>query len=120
MRIVVADDSAVMRRIVIRTLRQVGFGDALIAEAVDGAELVDIAVNDAPDLCLSGWNMPNMTGLEALLTIRSQGCQVPFGFVTSEGSEQVRAAAKAAGAGFLITKPFTSEAFADALGAVLC
>lgn len=120
MRIVVADDSAVMRKIVIRTLRQAGFGDAMIAEAADGVELVDIAVNDGPDLCLSDWNMPNMTGIEALQAIRAQGCQVPFGFVTSEGSDPMRAAAEAAGASFLITKPFTAEAFADALGAVLC
>jgi two-component system, chemotaxis family, chemotaxis protein CheY len=119
MRIVVADDSAVMRKIVIRTLRQAGFGDALICEAADGAELVDIAVNDGPDLVLSDWNMPVMTGIEALRAIRSQGCNVAFGFVTSEGSEPMRAEAEAAGASFLITKPFTPDAFADALGALV-
>ena len=120
MRIVVADDSAVMRKIVIRTLRQAGFGDALVAEAGDGAELVDIAVNDGPDLVLSDWNMPVLTGLDALRSIRAHGCAVPFGFVTSEGSEAMRATAEAAGASFVIVKPFTADAFAEALGAVFC
>ena len=118
MRIVVADDSAVMRKIVIRTLRQAGYGDALIAEACDGGELVDIAVNDNPDLCLSDWNMPVMTGIEALREIRAKGCNVTFGFVTSEGSDAMRQTAEQAGAAFLIVKPFTAEAFAEALGSV--
>jgi two-component system chemotaxis response regulator CheY len=118
MRIAVADDSAVMRKIVIRTLRQAGYGDALIAEACDGAELVDIAVNDNPDLCLSDWNMPVMNGIEALREIRAKGCNVTFGFVTSEGSDAMRQTALEAGAAFLIVKPFTAEAFAEALGSV--
>lgn len=118
MRIVVADDSAVMRKIVIRTLRQAGYGDALIAEASDGSELVDIAVNDQPDLCLSDWNMPVMNGIDALRQIRAQGCTVTFGFVTSEGSDAMRQTATEAGAAFLIVKPFTAEAFQEALGSV--
>ena len=118
MRIVVADDSAVMRKIVIRTLRQAGYGDALIAEASDGSELVDIAINDQPDLCLSDWNMPVMNGIEALRAIRAQGSTVTFGFVTSEGSDVMRQTATEAGAAFLIVKPFTAEAFQEALGSV--
>jgi|KBSSwiStaDraftv2_1062776.scaffolds.fasta_scaffold59713_3 CheY-like chemotaxis protein len=116
MRIVVADDSAVMRKIVIRTLRQAGYGDAMIAEAADGEELVDIAVNDDPDLVLSDWNMPVMNGIEALRAIRAAGCGVPFGFVTSEGSDVMRQTAAEAGANFLIVKPFNADAFAAALG----
>jgi two-component system chemotaxis response regulator CheY len=118
MRIVVADDSAVMRKIVIRTLRQAGYGDALIAEASDGSELVDIAINDNPDICLSDWNMPVMTGIEALREIRAKGNNVTFGFVTSEGSDVMRQTAEQAGAAFLIVKPFTAEAFAEALSSV--
>lgn len=118
LKIVVADDSAVMRKIVVRTLRQAGYGDALIAEAADGAELVDIAVNDGPDICLSDWNMPVMTGIEALRAIRAQGVNVPFIFVTSESSDAMRETAEAAGAQALIVKPFTADAFADAIGAL--
>lgn len=118
LKIVVADDSAVMRKIVVRTLRQAGYGDALIAEAENGAELVDIAVNDGPDLCLSDWNMPVMTGIDALRSIRAQGVNVPFIFVTSESSDAMADAAADAGAQNLITKPFTADSFADAINAL--
>ena len=57
MRIVVADDSRVMRQIVVRTLRQAGF-DWEVMEAEDGAQALQLALNEAPDLVLSDWNMP--------------------------------------------------------------
>jgi two-component system chemotaxis response regulator CheY len=119
MRVVIADDSSVMRRIVIRTLRQAGFDDWDITEATDGAELVALVRSGNPDLVLSDWNMPNMTGINALRTLRAEGSNVPFGFVTSEGSEMMREQAAAAGAVFLIAKPFTPEAMQEALAAVV-
>lgn len=117
MRILVADDSTVMRRIVVRTLRQAGFDVSNIVEAADGRQAYDIVMTDEPDLVLSDWNMPEMTGIESLRAIRAAGSNVLFGFVTSEGSEEMRAAAAAAGAAFLIAKPFTADTFRDVLGA---
>ena len=119
MKILVADDSRVMRQIVIRTLRQAGYDDHDIVEAEDGADALAKVSSEDPDLVLSDWNMPNMTGIECLQALRSSGSTVPFGFVTSEGSEEMRAAANEAGALFLITKPFTADAFRDALDAYL-
>ena len=117
MRILVADDSTVMRRIVVRTLRQAGFDVSNIVEAADGRQAYDIVMADEPDLVLSDWNMPEMTGIESLRAIRAAGSNVLFGFVTSEGSEEMRAAAASAGAAFLIAKPFTADTFRDVLGA---
>jgi two-component system, chemotaxis family, chemotaxis protein CheY len=116
MRLVVADDSTVMRRIVIRTLRQAGF-DAEVLEVADGRAAYVAAIEEQPDLVLSDWNMPDMTGIESLRAIRAAGSGVLFGFVTSESSEAMRAEAEAAGAAFLITKPFTPETFRDVLSA---
>jgi len=115
MKIVVADDSRVMRQIVIRTLRQAGFTGHEILEAENGLEAVQLVQRETPDLVLSDWNMPEMTGIEALAALRGSGSNVPFGFVTSEGSDEMRQRATAAGAAFLIAKPFTPEAFQDAL-----
>jgi len=84
-KILVADDSRVMRQIVIRTLRQAGYDDHDIVEAEDGRDAYDKVQAENPDLVLSDWNMPNMTGLECLQALRSAGSGVPFGFVTSEG-----------------------------------
>ena len=119
MKILVADDSRVMRQIVIRTLRQAGYDDHDIVEAEDGRDAYDKVQTEKPDLVLSDWNMPNMTGLECLEALRSSGSSVPFGFVTSEGSPEMRDKAAGAGALFLIAKPFNADSFRDALDGVL-
>jgi two-component system chemotaxis response regulator CheY len=117
MRVLIADDSMVMRKIVVRTLRQAGFDCSDIVEAADGRQAYEAALSDGPDLVLSDWNMPEMTGLESLRAIRAAGSDVTFGFVTSEGSDEMRAEAEAAGAAFLIAKPFTADTFREVLGA---
>lgn len=119
MKVLIADDSRVMRQIVLRTLRQAGFADHDYLEAVDGADALAKIEQQAPDLVLSDWNMPNKTGIELLTTLRSLGNGVPFGFVTSEGSEEMRTVAEDAGALFVIAKPFTPESFEAALSGVL-
>lgn len=119
MKILIADDSRVMRQIVIRTLRQAGYGGHEIIEAENGREAVELAFSTQPDLVLSDWNMPELNGIDALHMLRSRGSSVPFGFVTSEGSEEMRALASKAGALFLIAKPFTAESFAEVLAGVL-
>ena len=119
MKILVADDSRVMRQIVIRTLRQAGYDDHEIVEAEDGADALAKIGSEKPDLVLSDWNMPNMTGIECLQALRASGSTVPFGFVTSEGSEEMRGRAADAGALFLIAKPFTEETFKDVLDGVI-
>ena len=119
MKIIVADDSKVMRRIVVRTLRQAGHGGHDVIEAENGRECLDLVGTHAPDLVLSDWNMPEMTGIECLDALREQGTDVPFGFVTSEGSAEMRQRAEQSGALFLIAKPFTAETFAAALDPVL-
>ena len=115
MKILIADDSRVMRQIVIRTLRQAGHGGHDIVEAENGRQALEMVRTEAPDLVLSDWNMPEMNGIDALTTLRGSGSNVPFGFVTSEGSDEMRQRAASAGAAFLIAKPFTPEAFQDAL-----
>jgi two-component system chemotaxis response regulator CheY len=119
MKILIADDSRAMRMIVVRTLRQAGFAGHEIIEAEDGKAALEIAARQAVDLILSDWNMPEMTGIEFLRALRAAGTSTPFCFVTSEGSEEMREQATAAGAVGLIAKPFTAEAFADALSTVV-
>ena len=119
MKILVTDDSRVMRQIVIRTLRQAGYDDHEIVEAEDGADALAKVSSEKPDLVLSDWNMPNMSGIECLEALRSAGSTVPFGFVTSEGSEEMRGKAADAGALFLIAKPFTADTFTEHLDGVI-
>ncbi len=119
MKILVTDDSKAMRMIVIRTLRQAGFAGHDILEAENGQEGLQLARSQAPDLILSDWNMPEMNGIDFLRALRGAGDATPFCFVTSEGSEEMRETAAQAGAMGVIAKPFTPEAFADTLAAVV-
>jgi two-component system chemotaxis response regulator CheY len=119
MKILVVDDSKAMRMIVTRTLRQAGFGDHEVIEGGDGTDGLRLVAEHSPDLVLSDWNMPEMSGIDFLRALRAQGNDVRFGFVTSESTEVMRSTAAEAGALFLIAKPFTADTFSSALGAVL-
>ena len=119
MRILIVDDSRAMRLIVARTLRLAGYDEHELVEASDGREALGVVADEPPDIVLCDWNMPHMSGLELLIALRTAGSRIPFGFVTSEASPQMRAAALQAGAMFLIAKPFTAEDFQDALDPVL-
>jgi len=118
-KILIVDDSRVMRQIVIRTLRQAGFDGHELLEAADGREARESALSQKPDLVVSDWNMPEMTGIQVLSALRAAGNTVPFGFVTSECTPEMQQAAEAAGAVFFIIKPFTPERFKEALSSVL-
>jgi two-component system chemotaxis response regulator CheY len=118
-KILIADDSKAMRMIVIRTMRQAGLEGHKIVEAENGREALELARADEFDLILSDWNMPEMTGIELLRSLRAAGMTMPFCFVTSEGSPEMRTTAAEAGALGLIAKPFTPEAFADTLSQVV-
>ena len=119
MKILVVDDSAAMRMMVVRTLRQAGFGGNDVTQAEDGAVALDMIRESTPDLVLADWNMPNMTGIELLQALREEDNNVDFGFITTESTTEVRKVAKDAGAKFLISKPFTVESFEKVLSTVL-
>ncbi len=109
MQILVVDDSKAMRMIVRRTLRQAGYDAETISEAANGEEALQLVQKSPPALLLCDWNMPGMSGLDLLQTLRSSGFTTRFGFVTSESTTGMRAKAVEAGALFLIAKPFTGD-----------
>ncbi|MBN2801813.1 MAG: response regulator [Deltaproteobacteria bacterium] len=119
MKILIVDDSKTMRMIVKRTLRQAGYGDAEILEANNGLEGLESVKTSVPNLVLCDWNMPEMNGLEFLKAVNAEGIKVNFGFVTSEGTAEMRQIAAENGALFLISKPFTADTFKSELGGIL-
>jgi len=118
MKILVTDDSKAMRMIVIRTMRQAGYDSHDFIEAENGAEALAKVKAESPDLVLSDWNMPEMTGIQFKEALNAEGIAVPFGFVTSETTPEMRERAIAAGALFLLAKPFTVDTFQEVLGSV--
>lgn len=119
MNILVVDDSAAMRNMIVRTLRQAGFGGNDIEQAEDGAIALEAIKKAVPDLVLADWNMPNMTGIELLEALNEEGIKTKFGFITTEATADMRAKATEGGAKFLISKPFSVESFEKVLGAIM-
>src|ERR1700723_1264267 len=117
MKILIVDDSTAMRMIVKKTVGLAVSEGHDISEVADGAKALASIKASKPDLVLSDWNMPNMTGLQLLEALNSEGVKVTFGFVTTEATPDMRAKAIGAGAKFLISKPFTPESFKEHLGA---
>jgi two-component system chemotaxis response regulator CheY len=118
MKILLVDDSPVMRKLIARSIRQAGFGDAELVEAEDGEHALGVADRERPDLILADWNMPKLTGIEMLRSLRSDGNNVTVGFVTSESSVEIRRQAQEAGASFFLSKPIDTTKLEAALAAV--
>jgi two-component system, chemotaxis family, chemotaxis protein CheY len=119
MKILVVDDSRAMRRIVSRTIRQAGYEGHEIIEAENGREALGMVKEHKPDLILSDWHMPEMSGIDFLKALNAESIEIPFGFVTSESTAEMVEAATDAGAMFLLAKPFTTEDMAQVMGVLI-
>ena len=110
MRVLVVDDSQIMRRIITGTLSKLDIKNLDIIEATNGQEAVD-AVQQQNDigLILMDWNMPVMTGIEAVGQIRRNQNTTPIVMVTTEGEKQKVIEAIKAGANDYLVKPFNPK-----------
>jgi two-component system chemotaxis response regulator CheY len=118
MQILVVDDSKAMRGIVMRAVRQAGY-EATFLEATNGLEALRAIRTAPPALVMADWHMPEMTGIELLHALRAEGSEVKVGFVTSESDPRMRDVAFQAGAAFMLSKPFTTDAIKAVLKPVL-
>jgi two-component system chemotaxis response regulator CheY len=111
MRVLIVDDSSVMRKIIERSLRQAGLNPLTVFEAGSGVEGLEVLSGQAVHLILSDINMPSMDGLEFLRQIRTRNLAegVPVVMITTESSEEHVKQAILAGAQGYIRKPFTAE-----------
>jgi two-component system chemotaxis response regulator CheY len=119
MKILLVDDSKASRMIVKRSLRQAGFGDHAVEEASTGAEALQSIAASPPGVVLCDWNMPEMSGIQLLEQLNAQGQKVKLGFVTSEGTDDVKQRARDAGALFFVSKPVTAEKLQSALTGII-
>ena len=121
LRVLIVDDSAVMRKIVERSLRQAGLTLEEVREAGNGAEALDLARQTVFDLILSDINMPTMDGLEFVRQFRAmeKAGQVPVVMITTEGSESRVVEALALGARGYIRKPFTPDQVKECVSSLL-
>jgi two-component system chemotaxis response regulator CheY len=107
-RILIVDDSSVMRKNLERSLRQAGVELSLVHQAGNGAEALAVLAENQADLILCDINIPVMDGLEFVKHL--PGVENPKGapviMITTEGSESHVVQALSAGAKGYIRKPF--------------
>ena len=108
MKILIVDDSDAMRRIIKRVLKSFPW-KLEVVEARDGRQAIEVFGKERPQLVITDWNMPTIDGLSLVSAFIRNGINVPIGMVTGNGSADEVAQAKAAGAAFVVTKPFVPE-----------
>jgi two-component system chemotaxis response regulator CheY len=108
MKFLVVDDSMTMRRIVLNSLKGLGYSEFL--EAADGKEAMDVLnADDSIEFVITDWNMPNVSGLELVKSIRSHDkySNVPVLMVTTRGVKEDIMEALQAKVNNYVIKPFT-------------
>lgn len=112
-KVLVADDSGTMRKIIIRSLNALSITD--IVEAVDGDEAWTLFQEESFDIVLTDWNMPGKTGLEVVQAIRATGSKVPIVLITTEGEKSRVLSAIQAGVSDYLVKPFDKDTLCSKL-----
>lgn len=101
-KILVVDDDASVRGVLVRFLKKLGYA---VAEAADGAAGLEAVKNDSPSLVLLDIQMPKMTGIEFLREARKLRPELAVIMVTGQGDEEVAQEAMKLGAVDYVSKP---------------
>lgn len=119
LKILVVDDSKVMREMIIACLR--GVDGLHFSEAASGLEAIERLSLGVFDLMFLDLNMPDIGGFEVVEFVRSQDTlkALPIIVVTTRGEEATRTRALALGASRFMTKPFNPEAVVSELRSLL-
>ena len=118
--VLIVDDSAAIRKILQRMLRQTNVPLGNILEAGDGVEAIEMLKAQPVNLVLSDINMPNMDGLQLLGALRAstEWKGIPVIMITTEGGEAKVMEAVQLGANGYVRKPFTAEQIKEKLDAL--
>lgn len=116
----VVDDSVTMRRIVVNTLKTIGYNQYV--EAEDGKDALDKLRTDfGINFIITDWNMPVMSGLELTKAIRSDDRTkgLPILMVTTRGVKEDIVQALQARVSNYVVKPFTPQILKDKIDLIL-
>src|ERR1041385_2540462 len=119
--VLVVDDSAAIRKILQRVLRQTGMAIRTIYEAGDGQEALSLLAGHSVELILTDINMPKMDGLQLLASVKASARwrDIPVVMIPTEGGETKVAEAVKLGAAGYVRKPFTADQIKEKLAGFL-
>ena len=106
-RILIVDDSRLIRNIIRAELEKAGH--TIAGEASSGKEAISLCAKEKPDIITLDLTMDDMDGIEVLKTIRAVNGEVRFIIISALRQENLMGAAKMFGAVDYLTKPFTPE-----------
>lgn len=120
-KVMVVDDSATMRRIIINVLVQIGIDSDNIFDACDGMDALGKLKSTTVDLILTDWNMPKMNGLNLVKNLRAlpKYKKTPIMMITTEGGKSEVLEALKAGINNYIVKPFNAPTLKEKLNPML-
>jgi two-component system chemotaxis response regulator CheY len=109
--VLLVDDSAIMRKVILRVLKMADVEFESVLEAGDGNAALDLLRANQVALIMCDINMPVMSGLQLLQQIKQESLApgVPIVMVSTENSEPQVRQAILAGARAYIRKPFTVD-----------
>lgn len=109
MKILLVDDSITVRASEKRILAGLGLND--VVEATDGAMGLKVAFQEKPDLIMMDWDMPTLSGIEALKLLKANPAtqKTPVIMVTGSADKDNIMEAIKIGATDYVIKPFTAE-----------
>lgn len=119
LKFLVVDDSMTMRRIIVNTLKNLGYSQ--FVEAEDGKDAYAKLYAENPNFIITDWNMPNMTGLEFVKAVRQDEtyANIPILMVTTRGMKQDILEALKAKVNSYIIKPFTPQTMKEKIQQIL-
>jgi two-component system chemotaxis response regulator CheY len=119
--LMIVDDSATMRKIIMRTVRMSGLEFDRTEEAGSGKEALEKLKASGVDVMLCDINMPEMSGTELVKQARHlPTCSATkIVMVSTESAQDVIDGVISDGADGYITKPFTPEKFQEKLRPLL-
>ncbi len=108
MKILIAEDDPVTRRMLARTLESWGYE---VLQAIDGVEARKLLETESVDMILTDWMMPGMDGPQLCRRIRelAEGQYVYIILLTSRSDKESLVEGLAAGADDFVAKPFERE-----------
>jgi two-component system chemotaxis response regulator CheY len=112
MKVLVVDDSAIMRKVIEQILEMLGHESVPAANGLDAFER--LKEHSDVRLILLDWNMPEMNGIEFLRAVKDKPelAEIPVIMLTTESERRKMIEAIEAGAKHYLTKPFQPETLA--------
>ncbi|MGQ0722734.1 MAG: response regulator transcription factor [Candidatus Eiseniibacteriota bacterium] len=104
MKVLVVDDDLELLGLISYALRQSGY---LVVEAADGRAALEVYDRERPNLVLLDHNLPHLSGIEVLRTLRARGERTPVMMLTVRSAEEDQVRALDCGADDYLTKPFS-------------